>query len=42
MNLHGYLASQRIHYGSPEAIDFTSAYFAATRTTRSRRRTASP
>jgi ribonucleoside-diphosphate reductase alpha chain len=28
MNLHGYLARERIHYGSPEAIDFTSAYFA--------------
>jgi ribonucleoside-diphosphate reductase alpha chain len=28
MNLHGYLGRERIHYGSPEAIDFTSAYFA--------------
>lgn len=27
MNLHGYLASQRIRYGSPEALDFTDAYF---------------
>ncbi|MFV0434969.1 MAG: class 1b ribonucleoside-diphosphate reductase subunit alpha [Leucobacter sp.] len=27
MNLHGYLASQRIHYGSEEGIDFTDAYF---------------
>ena len=29
MNLHGFLARERIHYGSPEAIGFTSAYFAA-------------
>jgi len=28
MNLHGYLARERIHYGSPEAIDFTNIYFA--------------
>jgi ribonucleoside-diphosphate reductase alpha chain len=28
MNLHGYLGRERIHYGSPEAIDFTSVYFA--------------
>lgn len=28
MNLHGYLAREHIHYGSPEAIDFTGAYFA--------------
>ncbi|MDT0684405.1 class 1b ribonucleoside-diphosphate reductase subunit alpha [Roseicyclus sp. F158] len=28
MNLHGYLARERIHYGSPEALDFTSVYFA--------------
>ncbi|MVA77439.1 class 1b ribonucleoside-diphosphate reductase subunit alpha [Auraticoccus sp. F435] len=28
MNLHGYLARERVHYGSPEAIDFTSVYFA--------------
>lgn len=27
MNLHGYLASHRIHYGSPEALDFTNMYF---------------
>ena len=29
MNLHGFLGAERIHYDSPEAIDFTSAYFAA-------------
>jgi ribonucleoside-diphosphate reductase alpha chain len=29
MNLHGFLASERIHYGSPESIDFVSSYFAA-------------
>jgi len=29
MNLHGYLARERVHYDSPEAVDFTSAYFAA-------------
>ncbi|WP_431985403.1 class 1b ribonucleoside-diphosphate reductase subunit alpha [Streptomyces qinglanensis] len=29
MNLHGYLASQRIHYGSEEGIDFTNMYFYA-------------
>lgn len=29
MNLHGYLASQRIHYGSEEGVDFTDAYFRA-------------
>ncbi|NTW42573.1 MAG: class 1b ribonucleoside-diphosphate reductase subunit alpha, partial [Cellulomonadaceae bacterium] len=28
MNLHGYLARERIHYGSPEALDFTNLYFA--------------
>jgi len=28
MNLHGFLGSEHIHYDSPEAIDFTSAYFA--------------
>ncbi|WP_108484241.1 class 1b ribonucleoside-diphosphate reductase subunit alpha [Oceaniglobus ichthyenteri] len=28
MNLHGYLARERIHYGSPEGIEFTSVYFA--------------
>nr|WP_033207497.1 class 1b ribonucleoside-diphosphate reductase subunit alpha [Streptomyces bikiniensis] len=27
MNLHGYLASQRIHYGSEEGVDFTDMYF---------------
>lgn len=27
MNLHGYLGSQGIHYGSPEAIEFVDAYF---------------
>ncbi|MER7849657.1 class 1b ribonucleoside-diphosphate reductase subunit alpha [Kitasatospora sp. NPDC096077] len=27
MNLHGYLASQRVHYGSAEGVDFTDAYF---------------
>ncbi|MFC4625575.1 class 1b ribonucleoside-diphosphate reductase subunit alpha [Daeguia caeni] len=27
MNLHGYLARERIYYGSPEAIDFTNIYF---------------
>lgn len=27
MNLHGYLASERIHYGSAEGIDFTNIYF---------------
>jgi ribonucleoside-diphosphate reductase alpha chain len=29
MNLAGFFASEKIHYGSPESIDFTSAYFAA-------------
>ena len=29
MNLHGYLARECIHYGSPEAIDFTDIYFMA-------------
>ena len=29
MNLHGFLAREGIHYDSPEAVDFTSAYFAA-------------
>ncbi len=28
MNLHGFLARERIHYGSPEGIEFTSVYFA--------------
>lgn len=27
MNLHGYLGSQRIHYGSEEGLDFTNIYF---------------
>lgn len=27
MNLHGFLASENIHYGSPEAIEFTDFYF---------------
>ncbi|QWW19545.1 class 1b ribonucleoside-diphosphate reductase subunit alpha [Schaalia sp. 19OD2882] len=27
MNLHGYLARERVHYGSPEALDFTNMYF---------------
>ena len=30
MNLHGFLARERIHYGSPEGVEFTSIYFAAT------------
>lgn len=29
MNLHGFLARERIHYDSPEAVEFTSVYFAA-------------
>lgn len=29
MNLHGFLARERIHYDSPEAVDFVSSYFAA-------------
>ncbi|SEH62234.1 class 1b ribonucleoside-diphosphate reductase subunit alpha [Paracoccus alkenifer] len=29
MNLHGFLARERIHYGSAEGIEFTSIYFAA-------------
>ncbi len=29
MNLHGWLADQKIHYGSEESIDFVSSYFAA-------------
>ena len=28
MNLHGFLARERIHYGSEEGIEFTSVYFA--------------
>ena len=27
MNLHGYLARERIHYGSDEGLDFTNIYF---------------
>jgi ribonucleoside-diphosphate reductase alpha chain len=27
MNLHGYLAREKIHYGSEESIDFTNMYF---------------
>src|SRR5690625_4409579 len=27
MNLHGYLARERIYYGSAEALDFTNMYF---------------
>ncbi|WP_310620569.1 class 1b ribonucleoside-diphosphate reductase subunit alpha [Flexibacterium corallicola] len=27
MNLHGFLARELIHYGSPEAVDFTNIYF---------------
>ena len=29
MNLHGFLARERIHYGSEEALDFTNMYFYA-------------
>lgn len=29
MNLHGFFGKERIHYGSPESVQFTSAYFAA-------------
>ncbi|MFP3014360.1 MAG: class 1b ribonucleoside-diphosphate reductase subunit alpha [Arsenophonus sp.] len=29
MNLHGYLMSEHIHYGSEEGIDFTNIYFYA-------------
>ncbi|WP_253913348.1 class 1b ribonucleoside-diphosphate reductase subunit alpha [Pseudoruegeria sp. HB172150] len=28
MNLHGFLARERIHYGSAEGVDFTNIYFA--------------
>ena len=28
MNLHGFLARERIHYGSKEGVDFTNIYFA--------------
>jgi ribonucleoside-diphosphate reductase alpha chain len=27
MNLHGYFAKNKIHYGSPESIEFTDIYF---------------
>ncbi|MGK4044239.1 class 1b ribonucleoside-diphosphate reductase subunit alpha [Heyndrickxia oleronia] len=27
MNLHGFLAKSKIHYGSPEALEFTDIYF---------------
>ncbi len=27
MNLHGYLARESIHYGSPDALEFTGTYF---------------
>lgn len=27
MNLHGYLAKEKIHYGSEEGLDFTNMYF---------------
>ena len=27
MNLHGFLAREKVHYGSPEALDFTNIYF---------------
>lgn len=27
MNLHGFLAREKIHYGSPEGLDFTNIYF---------------
>uniref|UniRef100_A0A1B0C1P7 Ribonucleoside-diphosphate reductase n=1 Tax=Glossina palpalis gambiensis TaxID=67801 RepID=A0A1B0C1P7_9MUSC len=27
MNLHGYLAREKIYYGSPESIEFTNLYF---------------
>ncbi len=27
MNLHGYLAREKVHYGSEESIDFTNMYF---------------
>ena len=29
MNLHGFLARERIHYGSAEGLDFTNVYFAS-------------
>lgn len=27
MDMHGFLASNKIHYGSPESLEFTSVYF---------------
>ena len=42
MNLHGYLARERIFYGSDEGIDFTNMYFYTVPTTRCARRTGSP
>ncbi len=29
MNLHGFLAREKVHYGSEEGVEFTSVYFAA-------------
>lgn len=29
MNLHGYLGREKVHYDTPEAVEFTSVYFAA-------------
>jgi ribonucleoside-diphosphate reductase alpha chain len=29
MNLHGFLARERINYGGAEGVDFTRVYFAA-------------
>ena len=29
MNLHGFLAKSKIHYGSPEALEFTDILFHA-------------
>ena len=34
MNLHGYLARERIFYGSEEGIDFTNIYFYTVRVPR--------
>lgn len=31
MGLHGFLAQNQIHYGSPEALEFVDVYFAAVR-----------
>ena len=41
MNLHGYLARERIFYGSEEGIDFTNIYFYTVLSTRCARRTRS-